>query len=230
MNNPYIDFHNHSIWHEEDVIEVVSIHGSQQKNKKYYTIGFHPWWTAAPLNAEQLHLIEYAYTSDPYCLGIGEFGLDKLKGANADIQAEVMEQHLSIADKHKAPIILHCVRQFERALMFRRQYDDFPWVVHGFVRNKILARQVLDAGIQLSLAPHHQMSPVFEEMLKYVPLDRIFIETDSEFRVNIQDRYRIFALLRQKSVEEIKQIVSENFCRFYTDKWKYHDGSNALTY
>ncbi|MCZ2100297.1 MAG: TatD family hydrolase [Chitinophagales bacterium] len=227
---PYIDFHNHSIWHQPDVIEVVSIHGLQQKNKKYYTIGYHPWWTEQPLTESQLDVLETAYANDPYCLGIGEFGLDKLKGANLDMQAIIMEQQLKIASKHHAPIVLHCVRSFERALVLRKKYDNFPWVNHGFVRNKILAKQVLDAGIHLSLAPHLRMTPVFEAMLKYVPLDRIFIETDSEFHVNIQDRYRIFAEIRQMSVDEIKEIVFDNFTKFYSDKWKYHGGLNEQLY
>jgi TatD DNase family protein len=221
---PYIDFHNHSIWHQSDVIEVVSIHGNQIKNKKFYTIGYHPWWTEKLLNIDQINFIESCYVNDNFCLGIGEFGLDKLKGADLDTQSIIMEQHLQLASKYNAPIVLHCVRSFERTLNFRRQYDDFPWVVHGFVRNKLLARQVLDAGILLSLAPHHEMNPVFEDMLKYVPLDKIFIETDSEFRVNIQERYRIFAAIRQRSVEEIKEIIFNNFRTFYANKWKYHDG------
>lgn len=227
---PYIDFHNHSIWHQPDVIEVVSIHGNQQKNKKYYTIGYHPWWTDQPLTKDQMELIENAYVQDPFCLGIGEFGLDKLKGADLDIQSVIMEQHLSIAAKHQAPVVIHCVRAFDKALRIRSKYNMIPWVVHGFVRNKILARQVLDAGIHLSLAPHNQMTPVFEELLRYVPLDMIFIETDSEFQVNIQERYRIFAALRQKPIEEIKEILFNNFIQFYTEKWKYLDGLNGQIY
>ena len=227
---PYIDFHNHAIWHQPDVIEVVSIHGAQQKNKKYYTIGYHPWWTDQPLTADQIKLIEDAYSNDPYCLGIGEFGLDKLKGASLEIQTTVMEQQLEIASKFHAPIVLHCVRAFERAFELRRKYNHFPWVNHGFVRNKVLARQVLDAGMYLSLAPHHRMTPVFEEMLKYVPLDSVFIETDSAYDVNIQDRYRIFAELRQQPVDYIKETVFNNFKKFYSDKWKYHNGSNAQHY
>ncbi len=224
---PYIDFHNHGIWHASDVIEIVSVHGDQEKKKRFYTIGFHPWWTNQPLSTEQLLLIEDCYVNDIYCLGIGEFGLDKLKGVELDIQAEIMEQHLQIASKHKAPIVLHCVRSFERALNLRKKYDNIPWVVHGFVRNKQLAQQVLDAGLFLSLAPHHRLNSVFEEMLKYVPIDRIFLETDSEFSVNIQDRYRIFAALKQKPVEEIKEIIFNNFRIFYANKWKYLNGWNG---
>ncbi len=227
---PYIDFHNHSIWHQPDVVEVVSIHGTQQKNKKYYTIGFHPWWTDQPLTAEQIKLIKDAYSNDPYCLGIGEFGLDKLKGANLEMQSIIMEQQLEIAARYHAPIVLHCVRAYDLALAFRKAFNHFPWVNHGFVRNKVLAKQVLDAGIYLSLAPHHRMTSVFEEMLRYVPLDRIFIETDSAYDVDIQDRYRIFAELRQQPVDLIKEIVFNNFKKFYSDKWKYHDGSKEQHY
>jgi TatD DNase family protein len=224
MDFPIIDFHTHSQREQNEIIEVISLHPGKIKNKKYYTIGFHPWWTLEILSVDQLNTIKTAFLDDPFCLGLGEFGLDNLKGAPLELQEAIFEQQLTIANEVNAPVVLHCVRAFDRLLRMKHTIGRTPWVVHGFVRNKTLAKQILDKGIYLSVAPHGQMNAVFEEMLKYVPLDRIFIETDSETSFNISQRYCIFAALRNLPVEEIQEQLYTNFITFYSSKWKYHIG------
>ncbi len=224
MDFPIIDFHTHSQREQNEIIEVLSLHPGKIKDKKYYTIGYHPWWTLDKLSLDELNVLKSAFLDDPFCLGLGEFGLDNLKGAAIDLQEDIFIQQLTIANEVNAPVVIHCVRAFDRLLRIKHSIGKTDWVVHGFVRNKTLAKQILDQGIYLSLAPHEQMNPVFEEMLKYVPLDRIFIETDSETSLNISQRYCIFAALRNLSVEEIQKQLYTNFYHFYSSKWKYHIG------
>jgi len=224
MDFPIIDFHTHSQREQNEIIEVISLHPGKIKDKKYYTMGYHPWWTLDKLSLDELNVLKSAFLDDPFCLGLGEFGLDNLKGTNIDLQEDIFIQQLTIANEVNAPVVIHCVRAFDRMLRIRASLGHTPCVVHGFVRNKTLAKQILDKGIYLSLAPHEQMNPVFEEMLKYVPLDRIFIETDSETSFNISQRYCIFAALRNLSVEKIQEQMYTNFNHFYSSKWKYHIG------
>jgi TatD DNase family protein len=224
MHFPIIDFHTHSQREQNDIVEVVSVHPNKNKDKNYYTIGYHPWWTPEILNTAELEVLKNAYKNDPFCLGLGEFGLDNLKGAPIDMQEAIFEQQLTIANEVNAPVIIHCVRAFDRLLRMKHNLGQTSWAVHGYVRNKTLAKQILDKGIYLSVAPHGQMNAVFEEMLKYVPLDRIFIETDSETSFNISQRYCIFAALRNLPVAKIQEQLYTNFITFYSSKWKYHIG------
>lgn len=225
---PFIDFHNHNIWHTDDVIEVVSVHDSQEKKKVFYTLGFHPWWTENLLSLDQLDLMRSAYLNDPYCLGLGEFGLDNLKGASLDIQKDIFCQQINVANEVSAPVVVHCVRAYDRIIRLRKELGKTLWVIHGYVRNRILARQLIDAGFYLSVAPHDRMKPVFEDMLVYVPLDRVFLETDSEFTMNIQQRYTIFAEIRKMDVTTLKLQLFDNFKTFYANKWKHLTGSKGL--
>ncbi len=221
---PFIDFHNHNIWHSDDVIEVVSVHDSQVKKRVYYTVGYHPWWTEDLLSEKNLDMMRSSYISDPYCLGLGEFGLDSLKGPGLDIQEENFRKQIRIANEVSSPVVIHCVRAYDRIIRLRKELGKTDWVIHGFVRNKILARQLIDAGFYLSVAPCERMKLVFEEMLAYVPMDRIFIETDSEFTLNIQQRYTIFAQIREVDVTTLKMQLFDNFKTFYTFKWAYLTG------
>lgn len=229
-NSPFIDFHNHSNWHGEEVIEVVSIHGNQDKKAKLYTIGYHPWWTERVLDESELKFISDKYVNDNNCLGLGEFGLDKLKGAQLNIQEEIVIQQINLANELNAPVIIHCVRAYDRLIRLKKDLAKTEWAIHGFMRNKILAKQILDANIKLSIAPQHQMKDTFIEMAQYVPLTHIFLETDSDFRINIIDRYRIFAALRKMDFEPLKSQLFQNFKKFYQEKWKYQSGWSEQYY
>ncbi len=224
MQVSYIDFHTHSRQNGDDVLEVVSLHGAKDKDVKYYTIGYHPWWTLKLLSEDELALMSDKYRDDACCLGMGELGLDNLKGADIELQEKIFIQQIQIANQSKSPIVIHCVRAFDRMLRLRKRYGETPWVVHGFVRNKTLAGQVLDSGMYISVAPHEKLSISFKDTLQYLPLDKIFLETDSDFTMDIKERYRIFADLRGIDIQVLKDQIYQNFITFYTGKWKHHIG------
>lgn len=206
------------------MIEVVSLHGAQEKDVKYYTIGYHPWWTLKLLSEDELALMSDQFRDDACCLGMGEFGLDNLKGAEIELQENIFIQQIQIANQSKSPVVIHCVRAFDRMLRLRKKYGETPWVVHGFVRNKSLAEQVLATGMYISMAPHDQISLPFRDTLLFLPLDKIFLETDSDFSMDIRERYRIFAELRGMDIQVLKDQIYQNFITFYTEKWKHHIG------
>jgi TatD DNase family protein len=113
----------------------------------------------------------------------------------------------------------------------KKQMGKTPWVIHGFVRNKILAGQLLDKGIYLSVAPYLNMPVSFRETLEYLPLDMIFLETDSEYSLSIGERYKIFSDLRRIQIRDSEKIFFDNVCRFFT--WKemvLRDGLSGVSY
>lgn len=223
MTSPYkyIDFHTHR-WHQNmDVVEILSLHGAQSRDKQGFTIGFHPWWTNSLLSDDQLMLLKTFYEQESSCLALGECGLDKLKGSNLTLQEAIFIQQLELANQLHAPVVIHCVRAFDRILRLRKTYGLTPWVVHGFVRNKVLAKQVLDAGMFVSVAPHENMSMPFRETLEYLPMDRFFIETDSDTSSSIQERYVLMATLKRINVETLKLQMIENTATFCGRKWAF---------
>ena len=50
---PYLDFHTHRNTFQRNVLEIVSRILEKPKPQGYYTIGFHPWWTEAPLKENE---------------------------------------------------------------------------------------------------------------------------------------------------------------------------------
>lgn len=227
----YIDFHTHRSLYFADCLEIVSVHKGKQIPGSFYTIGFHPWWQDTPLSNEQILFLFNEVKNNAGCLGIGECGMDKYKGPDLKTQSGIFDQHIAVANEVGCPVIIHCVRSFNEILEFRKSNGNSNWVVHGFVRNKTLAGQLLDKGIYLSIAPTTIMSPVFKETLAYLPLDRIFIETDSEKSLTIHERYSILAALRGVKLESLKATIIHNLFTFY--HWKENiirDGLKGQNY
>ncbi len=215
----YIDFHTHKPLYSDDkeVIEVISAHKSVKYENEFYTIGHHPWWTEKPLENDEITNLEQNL-QNKFCLGIGECGLDKLKGASKEIQEEVFYQQIQIANQHNVPLIIHCVRQYDQILHFRKQYGKTPWIIHGFRRNQQLAKSLLDHNIQVSISPFQNMNTSFKEMLEYLPLNSFFIETDSEYSLNIKERYELMTNLKQVQMVDLQDNMLQNFKEFF--KWK----------
>lgn len=221
---PYVDFHTHRLIEGSETITVVSMNGIPDREALFYTAGYHPWWLGLILTSGQLETIRNLYHNEAGCLGIGECGLDALKGLSLDLQEKNFIMQLELANSCQAPVVIHCVRAFDRLLRLAKTYKKTPWVVHGFVRNKVLARQVLDAGICLSIAPENHMNSSFSETLAYIPVEDIFLETDSDRSLSIQQRYNIFARLRSLEENKLKEILFDNFKRFFAQKWKFPHG------
>lgn len=211
---PYIDFHTHASCHQPDVLDIISWHPTQDKNPDFYTVGYHPWWIKNRLTDLELQTLNDKYVEDHKCLAIGECGLDKLKGIDLKTQEDVFVQHIILANQLAAPLVVHCVRQYDTLISLRKSEGKTPWVIHGFFRNNTLARQLLDVGCYMSLAPRHLMHHSFIETLKYVPLDRIFVETDSDRQLDIKVRYALFAQLRTQNIENLTDQMVSNVLQF----------------
>jgi TatD DNase family protein len=216
---PIIDFHTHSKREINNIVEVISVHPGLKETDTWHTMGYHPWWTTQPLTDEALDVLYQQYKIQPNCLGIGECGLDKLKGVALNIQEVIFQQHIELANQLHAPLIVHCVRAYDRLLILHKKFAKTPWVIHGYMRNFTLAQTLLQAGIYLSVAPAAQLTSVFKETLHHLPLEKTFLETDSETSLNISQRYAIFAALRQIELPELQEQLFSNFKTFFA--WKY---------
>jgi TatD DNase family protein len=214
-----IDFHTHSKREKNDIIEVVSIHPQRKQPSDWYTIGFHPWWTDQLLTDKELDDLRTKLEQDVFCLGLGECGLDKLKGTDLKQQERIFTQQIELANEIHAPLIVHCVRVYDTVLKLHQRLAKTPWVVHGYLRHAILAKSIIDQGIYLSVAPSKKMAVSFEATLKYLPLDRFFIETDSDTSLNIKERYARFSDIRGIDINTLENQLFNNFKTFF--QWKY---------
>lgn len=214
-----IDFHTHSKRENDDILEVVSIHPKRKAPWDWYTLGHHPWWVERLLTDEELDFLKEKLKNDKYCLALGECGLDKLKGVDLGLQEQIFEQQIELANELNAPMIIHCVRVYDTVLRLFRKKAKTDWAVHGYRRHTILAKNIIDQGLYLSVAPSQNIPSSFVETLKSLPLDRFFIETDSDTSMNISERYDLLSSIKNIDICDLEMQMLENFKAFF--KWKY---------
>lgn len=216
----FIDFHTHSLRNKgiNDILEIVSLHGNEEKEKSYYTVGHHPWFAKASLTEKEITSLKDRYQKDKYCLAIGEFGLDKLKGPDLNVQIHIVKQQLELAQALQAPVIIHCVRQYDVLTKLKSQYDIPAWIIHGYYRHKALALQLIDKGFYLSCCCHEKAPRSFLEACMDMPVEKMFLETDSYPEVDIKNVYGFTASLKKMDVESLQKQILDNIKTIFT-KW-----------
>lgn len=201
----YIDFHTHQNPDGQDVFAVVD--GRD-------TWGVHPWDSLPrPLQrmGESRHLI--VPPSLGGVLALGECGLDGLRGPAMEVQEEVFVEHVRLGEELKKPLIIHCVKAFDRLLRLRReQRPTMPWMLHGFRGKPQQLRSLLDAGFYVSFGFRHN-----EESLRLCPLERLMLETDDDMR-HISILYNNVATVRGISLATLCETMAKNYVAFFHKK------------
>ncbi len=140
-----------------------------------FSFGIHPWDTADRTAVERMFARLEVVAADPRVVAIGETGLDALRGASLSEQEEIFLRHADMAERLGKPLIIHAVRTAARiAALCRGRHPSVPWIIHGFRGNAVFARQLVDAGLSLSLGLRHN-----PDVADVVPPDRLYRETDA---------------------------------------------------
>lgn len=156
---------------------VLSPHSWPPEAEGLYAAGIHPWWT----HDAQFSLDTYLHSlhhllAYPQVVQVGECGLDRLRGATLDRQIEVFKAQVTLSEHYQKGMTLHVVRAFDVLLSLHKQLRPLQrWTIHGFRGGPALARQLLQAGLDLSFGHIYNA-----EAFALTPENRRKWETDSE--------------------------------------------------
>lgn len=167
--------------------------------------GFHPW------DAEKVDIAtldEYGSFAEEDA--IGEIGLDFACEVDREQQERLFCRQLEIAQRLGKPVILHCVKAFEPTLNLLSRYSLKAVIFHGFIGSKEQAEAALKRGYYLSFGHRTRHSPKSIEVLRIVPLNRIFVETDESDRT-IEAMYEEIADLKGVTIEALLTATNENY-------------------
>jgi len=175
-----------------------------------YSIGIHPWYIEEKRVDSDLAIINEKIQV-PQCLALGECGLDKRIDIPMQLQLEVFEKQISIAETHQKPLVLHLVAAFDELLALKKNLAiTVPIIIHGFSKNQQLAKQLLDQGCYLSFGKYLMLNPDLKSVFQYVPNDRFFLETDT-MAEPLEAVYQRAADYKNISLEALQKQVSDNF-------------------
>jgi TatD DNase family protein len=210
---------------------------AEQHDWVYATVGIHPHEAALATQADFNELQRLA--QHPKVVGWGEIGLDYFYDHSPrDVQQRVFIQQMDMALTAKLPIIIHCrpsdnsENAWDDSLRLIREHwasSGLGGVLHCFTGTVAHAKAALDLGFTVSFAGNitYPKAQNIRDAASMVPLDRMFIETDSPYLAPVPHRgkrnepgyvvevAKIIGELRGVSRDEIGQKTSRNFYRFF---------------
>ena len=191
----------------------------------FASVGMHPH-DAKDVSEEDFRRLK-DLTADPKVVAVGETGLDfYYNHSPRQIQIELFCRFIHMARETGLPLVVHN-REAQREvveLLRREGKGDLRGVVHCFTGNYEGAREILDLGFYLSftgIITFKNADPL-REVVRKLPLDRIFVETDSPYLAPVPHRgkrnepafvrYVAEALAQVKglSLQEVAQATTDN--------------------
>ena len=175
----------------------------------YLSVGIHPCYIEEDRLDSQLDNLRIA-AADPVVKLVGECGFDARAGSE-ELQERVFKEHITLAHHLGKPLIIHCVRAFDRLMgTLLKQPPQVPVVIHGFNRAPELASQLTTHGWLLSfgtaiLDPASNAARVLAGLAT-----PFFLETDDS-GIQIEQVYTAAAKLRRTDAEELKAVIFANW-------------------
>jgi TatD DNase family protein len=211
----FFNLHTHSSGNDPEVTELVNQYPQEfNADIPYYSIGIHPWHIAENRITEDLQTIEGKLTNKN-CLAVGECGLDKRIDTPLELQSQVFEGQLLLAEKYKKPVVLHCVAAYSEMIEAKKRLKiSVPMIIHGFSKKEQTAKQLLDNGFYLSFGKYLLRNPELESVFKMIPDNRFFLETDT-IEESIRDVYQLAAKYRNIDLETLENTIKNNFTQVF---------------
>ena len=207
----FINLHTHKFTNNPNVLEIVNQYPQEfEATILFYSIGIHPWYINESRVEEDLQIMEEKIPLQN-CLALGECGLDKRIEIPIEIQKQVLEKQLRLAIKYKKPVILHCVSAYQEIIEIKKRLQvDVPMIIHGFSKNKQVAKSLLDNGFYLSFGKYLLRNLELESVFASVPNDKFFLETDT-MEETLEEVYKLAAKYKNIEVSELQELVTNNF-------------------
>lgn len=163
---------------------------AQQYENMWATIGLHPNDNLG----EQFHPEEYeALLKMEKVVGMGEIGLDYYRTTeegDKNFQRTRFQEQLTLARRVDVPIILHSrdagkgstgVVHPDMISILKNNLPSKRGVAHSFTGTIDEAKQYLELGFRLGFNGIITFARQYDEMIQYVPLNQILIETDAPY-------------------------------------------------
>ena len=180
----------------------------------YGAVGIHPECACLCDNGVEQEICRIA--AHDKIRAIGEIGLDYYwDTVPRDIQKECFDAQLSIAQKLNMPVIIHDREAHKDSLDIAALHKGLVGVFHCFSGSREMAREVLDLGYYIAFGGSltFKNNVKTTEVAKYVPLDRIVIETDCPYLTPVPYRGKrnssLYLHYVVDKIAEIKGITAE---------------------
>nr|WP_024967741.1 metal-dependent hydrolase [Pantoea sp. IMH] len=193
-----------------------------------YSCGVHPLNQDEPYDFAELRQL----AADPRVVAMGETGLDYYYQQETKAQQQAsFREHIRVGRDLNKPVIVHTrdAREDTLAILKEESVEECGGVLHCFTEDRETAEKLLDMGFYISFSGivTFRNAETIREAARYVPLDRMLVETDSPYLAPVPHRGKenqpaytrdvaeYMAVLKGVSVEEMAAATTQNFSRLF---------------
>ena len=192
----------------------------------FASVGIHP----ADNRAEKFEYEKFLkLAKHQKVVAIGECGIDyfyideKIKKEIKDSQQEMFREHVRLAVEVDKPLMLHIrpskgMDAYDGAIeILKKKKEKYGEKVRGnfhfFVGDVATAKKVLDIGFTVSFSGVITFAKEYEEVVRFVPLDKMHAETDSPYVAPAPERGKrnspVYVTHIVEKIAEIKVLPVE---------------------
>ncbi|WP_374695242.1 TatD family hydrolase [Snodgrassella alvi] len=200
---------------------------AEQHTNLFASVGVHP----EDQNSVEMSVDELvAAAQHPKVVGIGETGLD-YHWCSGDLawQHQRFSTHIQASNQTGLPLIIHTREAASNTLRLLHENQAQQGVIHCFTEDTAFAKAVLDLGFYISFSGIVTFKNAIhiQEACRYVPLDRILVETDAPYLAPVPKRGKqnepayvrytaeFVAQLRGDSITSIEEATTANTYRLF---------------
>lgn len=203
---------------------------SHQYSEFRAAVGVHPEETGSLSEEDIEQLMIFARDED--VVAIGEIGLDYYwDEPERDIQKKWFARQIDLARSCRLPIIIHSRDAAKDTLdiVKSEKADEVGGIMHCFSYSTEVAKQYLDLGFNIGVGGvvTFKNGRKLREVVEYVPLESIVVETDSPYMAPVPNRGRRntseylpfiieeIAKIKNLSVQEVEEATYNNAERLF---------------
>ncbi len=220
---------------------IVNVGSSLESSKKsielakrfpnvYAAVGVHPN-EAAELTLDNLSKLK-DMAGKAKVVAIGEIGLDYYwKEPPEQVQKKWFEEQIELARQVSLPMIIHSRDAAKDTIDILKEHksEEIGGVIHCYSYSVEMAKEYLDMGFYFGIGGvvTFKNSKTIKEVVEYLPLDKILVETDCPYlapepnrgkrnsSLNIPYIISEIAKIKKVTASEVMDITEENAANLY---------------
>ena len=204
---------------------------AQSDPRIFTTAGLHPH-EAREWGERARRDLETALASER-TVAVGEIGLDfHYDLSPRPDQERAFREQIGIARRFRRPLVIHTRNAPVRTIEILKEEGgrEIGGVIHCFTEDTPTAREILDLGFFISFSGivTFPKASILQDAARFVPADRMLVETDAPFLAPVPHRgrrnepalvaetVRCLARLRGEEAGELARITTDNCRRVFS--------------
>ncbi len=204
-----------------DSIENIKL--AKSDKKLLAGVGIHPQEVSKEVD-EAINNLDKLLIENKNIVAVGECGLEYVDQIDKDLQVKFFEKQIELSLKYDKALIVHSRKAADDTLEILKKYQNLRGVIHCYSGGKKRIDQFLKLSREwyFGIDGNLTYESGLEEIVKFLPQDRLVLETDSPFLTPIPHRgeknrpeyiryiYHEVSEIWGKSIKDTENIIDDN--------------------